>query len=267
MSKRIITIRASSVGDYFDCALRWQAVHLLGRRKSSSIKAWLGTSIHHGTALYDQSRLDGAPISVDEAAGEMVDMLWSPEEALERDPKFSLAQAERIALNLLSRYCAEIAPKKKYRSVEMKLKPLDVEFEDLVLRYTGTMDRARVSETLAGDVVDDIKSGGRLFDSDGNVIIKARAAQVGTYQLLKENTDGRPTSGAQITALQTSSKPMVGVSKVFNAKAQMLGNQQQKGYIQIMANMMKIGEFPPNPSSSLCSKRWCPNWDHCPYHE
>lgn len=268
MSHRVIPIRASSVGDYFDCALRWEAVILLGRRKLGSVKAWLGSSIHHGTALYDQARLDGSPIRVDDAAGEMINMLWTPDEKLERDPKFSLQQAERIALVLLSRYCSEIAPKKQYQSVEMKLEPLEIDCEDgLVLRFTGTMDRARVSKTLAGDIVDDIKSGGRLFDADGHVIVKARAAQVGIYQILKENTDGRPTAGAQITALQTSSKPMVGMSHVFNAKAQLLGNERYEGLISIMAKMMKAGVFPPNPSSSLCSKRWCPNWDHCGYHE
>jgi PD-(D/E)XK nuclease superfamily len=269
MTHRVIPIRASSFGTFFDCALRFEAEQLLKRRKAGSVRAWLGTSIHAGTAAFDQAKLDGAPISVDDAAGVMVDMLWSPDETLERDPKFSLQQAERIALILLSRYCAEIAPKFEYLSVEMPLKPMRVDLGDgYIFEFTGTMDRARVVLSLDGDVIADVKSGSRLIDhASGRVIVKARAAQVGTYQLLKENTDGRPTRGAQIIGLQTSTTPAVGISHIFDAKAIMLGDETRPGLIEIAGKMFKAGVFPPNPSSSLCSKKYCSNWDFCAYHE
>lgn len=268
MSQRVITIRASSFGTFFDCALRFEAEQILKRMKRLALRTWLGSSIHHATAVYDQAKLDGRPISVDDAAGELVDMLWSPDEALERDPKFSIQQAERIALTLLSKYCREIAPTKNYLSVEMPLKPMDIDIGDgWTIRFTGTMDRARVSLSLRGDILDDIKSGARLFDQEGNVIVKARAAQVGIYQILKEGTDGRPTVGAQITALQTSTEPKVGMSHVFDAKAQLLGDTTRPGLIEIAGKMIKAGVFPPNPSSYLCSKKFCANWDYCAYHE
>lgn len=271
MTHRIIPIRASSAGGILDCALRWEAEQIIKRRRPLALRTWLGSSIHHGTAMFDQAQLDGDPISIDAAAGEMVDMLYTPDEPLERDLKLTLNEAERIALVLLTRYCTEIAPKKKYQSVEMKLKPLVVGIDStLAIEFTGTMDRARVIETLSGDVVDDIKSGARLIESDtGRVIVKARAAQVGIYQLLKENTDGRPTVGAQITALQTSREPKIGMSHIFNAKAQMLGDPARgvPGLIEIIGKMLSAGLFPPNPSSQLCSKRYCANWNFCAYHE
>ncbi len=268
MSQRIIPIRASSFGTFFDCALRFEAEQILKRTKRGSLRAWLGTSIHAGTAAFDQAKLDGAPISADDAAGVMVDMLWTPDEALERDPKFSLQQAERVALTLLSRYCAEIAPKFEYLSVEMPLKPMRIDLgEGYVIEFTGTMDRARVVLSLNGDVIADVKSGGRLIDREtGRVIVKARAAQVGIYQLLKENTDGRPTVGSQIIGLQTSATPAIGISHIFDAKAQLLGDETRPGLIEIAGKMLKAGVFPPNPSSQLCSKRYCSNWDFCSYH-
>lgn len=52
------TIRASALSDFFDCAARAEAKHLLGRKMPSSPKALLGTAIHKSTAVYDQSKLD-----------------------------------------------------------------------------------------------------------------------------------------------------------------------------------------------------------------
>lgn len=267
MSNRIIPIRASSFGTFFDCAMRFEAEQINKIQKRGSLRAWLGTSIHAGTAAYDQAVIDGARISVDDAAGVMIDMLWEPPETLEPDNKLTLREAERISLILLSRYCKEIAPHAEYAAVEGALKPLDIPFDGVTLRFTGTMDRSRVVRTLKGRVIRDIKSGGRLFDTEGRVIVKARAAQVGTYQLLDENTTGELTSGAEIAALQTSSKPMVGVSHIFDAKALMLGDDTRPGLIEIAAKMMKEGLFPPNPSSQLCSKKYCANWDRCAYRE
>lgn len=266
---RVIPIRASSFGNYLDCGYRWEAEILLGMRKRPGIRTWLGSSIHHGTAVYDQAIIDGSPISVDDAAGELVDMLWSPDEKLEPDPKFSLKEAERIALILLSRYCKDIAPKQNYSSVEAPLKPFRVDIGGgVVLEFTGTMDRARVSVTLNGDVVLDVKSGARLIDSEtARVHIKAHIAQTGIYQLCKENTDGRYTIGSQIAALQTTSKPQVGVSHIFNAKAAMLGDENRPGLIEIAGNALKAGVFLPNNRSQFCSKKFCVRWDACAFHD
>jgi len=266
---RVIPIRASSFGNYLDCGYRWEAEILLGMRKRAGIRMWLGQVIHHATALYDQSRIDGLPISVDDAAGEMVNMLWHPDETLEADPKFSMREAERVALALLSRYCKEIAPTQNYLSVEMPLKPLRIDLGGgWVLEFTGTMDRARVSVTLNGDVVTDLKSGGRLISSEtGLVNVKTHIAQTGIYQLLKENTDGRHTIGSQIAALQTSSKPQIGMSHIFNAKAAMLGDENRPGLIEIAGNALKAGVFLPNNRSQFCSKKFCVRWDSCAFHD
>lgn len=269
MSQRIIPIRASSFGNYLDCGYRWEAEILLKMRKAAGLRMWLGTSIHHGTAVFDQARLDGSPISVDDAAGELVDMLWTPEEPLLKDPKLSMKEAERIALVLLSKYCKDIAPHQNYVSVERKLKPLRIDLGGgVILEFTGSMDRGRVSVTLDGKVVVDLKSGARLIDSEtGAVSIRAHIAQTGIYQLLEENTDGVLTIGAQIAALQTSTAPKIGMSHVFNAKAALLGDENRPGLIEIAGNALKAGVFLPNNRSQFCSKKFCVRWDSCAFHE
>jgi hypothetical protein len=261
------TIRASSFGSLFDCAFRFEGEQLMKLYRRGSMRAWLGTSIHASTAAFDQAKLEGLPISADEAAEVFVRTLWEPTEEIEKDPKLSMRDAERIGLTLHARYCAEIAPQMRYESVEMPLTPLHLNCGNGVeIKFTGTMDRARVARTAAGKVISDVKTGGRLI-SEGVVSTKGRAAQLGTYQLLSEHTDGEQTAGAQIIALQTTSTMQVGVSRVFDAKRQLVGTPEAPGLIEMAAKMFKLGLFPPNPQSVLCDKKWCSRWNTCPYHE
>lgn len=259
------TIRASSFGTLFDCAYRFEGEQLLKLHRATSLRAWLGTSIHASTAAFDQAKLDGSPISANDAADVFVRTLYEPHEDVDyKDPKLSMRDAERIGLTLHARYCAEIAPLMRYESVEMPLKPLDIDCDGVTIRLTGTMDRARVARTDTGKVIADLKTGGRLI-SEGVVSTKGRAAQLGTYQLLSEYTDGQQTAGAQILALQTTSTTQVGISDVFNAKRQLTGMPEAPGLIEMAAKMLKAGLFPPNPSSPLCDKKWCSRWELCPY--
>ncbi len=268
MTKRVIPIRASSFGTLFDCADRFEGEQLLKLHKPSSLRAWLGTSIHASTAAFDQAKIDGAPIKANDAADVFVEKFYNTDEDVDyKDPKLSMKQAEIIGLTLHSRYCAEIAPLMNFESVEMTLKPLDIDCGDeLVIQLKGTMDRARVAKTSAGKVITDLKTGGRLI-TEGEVNTKGRAAQLGTYQLLSEYTDGEQTAGAQIMALQTTSATQVGVSKVFDAKRQMVGTDQVPGMLEMAAKMFKIGLFPPNPQSVLCDKKYCARWNTCTYHD
>ncbi len=273
----VFQVRASSFGTLFDCAYRFEWETLMRKQKASSLRAHLGTSIHASTAAFDQAKLSGAPISADEAADVFETTFWEPSQDVDfKDPKLSVKQAEVIGLTLHARYCAEIAPTMNFESVEMTLKPMDVATEGVIIRLTGTMDRARVARVrteLAPDnpavyrkVIADLKTGGRLF-KDGVVSIKARAAQLGTYQILSEYTDGQQTAGAQIMALQTTAVPQVGVSRVFDAKRQLIGHDGAPGMLEMAGKMFKIGLFPPNPASALCDKKYCGRWDSCPYHD
>ena len=267
MNKKIVQVRASSFGALFDCAYRFEGEQLLKLRKANSLRAWLGTSIHASTAAFDQAALDGAPISAYDAADVFVKSLWEPTEEVERDPKLTMKQAEVIGLTLHSRYCAEIAPTMVYESVEQPLTPLDIDCGDnLIIRLTGTLDRARKVRTIHGKVINDVKTGGRLF-VDGVVSLKGRRAQLGTYQILDEHTTGDEVGGAQITALQTTTQTQIGVSQIFDARPLLLGTDTTPGLIDMAAKMFKIGLFPPNPQSSLCDKKYCSRWGTCKYHD
>lgn len=266
----VITVRASSWGSLFDCAHRWEADHLLKIRKPSGLRTQLGTAIHASTAAFDAARLAEQEITPDAAADVFIDKLHHPEYDVDySQDDLTVKEAEKIGLTLHTKYCTEISPKMNYLSVEMPLQPMEIDCGGgVAIRLTGTMDRARVVKADDGKVINDLKTGRRLIASaKGEVSIKGRAAQLGTYQIMSEATDGEPTVGAQITALQTTNAGLVGVSKVFDAKRVMLGTDSEKGLIEYAALMFRAGLFPPNPQSTLCDKKYCARWNTCIYHE
>ncbi|MFD1558312.1 RecB family exonuclease [Paraburkholderia silviterrae] len=263
-----LTIRASAFGGFFDCAYRFEGTYLLGMKNAAGVRTLLGSATHSGTAAFDAAHLRGEDITPDDAAGVFVDALRNPEYDVDvAGDDLSLKEAERIGLTLTAKYCTEIAPQFQYTAVEMTLTPLEIDCGGgVTITLTGTMDRARAAETDAGTIIPDVKTGSKVV-SNGVANIKARSAQTGTYQLMYEHTMKEPTAGAQIIALGTSSKTPVAVSPVFDARRVLVGNEQTPGLIQLAADMFRAGTFPPNPSSVLCSKRYCARWSRCIYRE
>lgn len=266
---RVYTVRASSWGSLFDCGYRWQGVHLMGMHKPSGLRAHLGTSVHASTARFDAGRLPGgSKISVADATDVFVDTLHHPDREVDyRQDDLSLKDAEKIGLALHRDYCMDVSPSFEFVSVEQKLQPLDIDCGGgVVVRLTGTMDRARVARSAGGVVIPDLKTGSRVL-SNGEPVLKGRLAQGGTYQLMYDQAEPVKTVGAQIIAMSTSSKPRIVPSRVFDARPVMLGTDESPGLIQYAAEMFRSGLFYPNPQSMTCSPRYCARWARCTYHE
>lgn len=268
MCNTLVTVRASSWGSLFDCAFKWEAEHLLGMRRPSSLRANLGTAIHAGTAAFDQAKLDARPIPINDAAEVFVDALHNPEDEVDyRGDNITLSSAETIGLALTVKYCGEISPLFTYQSVEMKLDPMEIDCGNgITIRLTGSMDRSRSAYGQGGVIIPDIKTGARIMDGK-DVLLKGKSAQLGAYQIMFENTTGENTIGGQIIGLQTTSRAEVGVSSLIDGKRVMFGTEKEKGLIEMAAIMFKTGFFPPNPQSQLCSPKFCARWDTCIYHD
>lgn len=259
----LVFIRASSLAELFDCAHRWEGKHLLGITSPTSSTAQIGTAVHAGTGKFDASRLPGgSPLTIDDAAGAVVDAIHKPE----RDVDWSdlpKRDAERIALALHTRYCAEIAPTQQYLGVEVKCEKL--ELPELGIALTGTNDRIRV--TPKGKGITDLKTGKRAVGTNGKAETTKHALQLGVYELLAEHSMGVPiTLPAQVVGMNTGTTPAsqrIGTGEVRNARQLLLGEEGQPGYLEQAAAIIRAGDFPANPSSFLCSKRYCPRWDSC----
>lgn len=264
-----LTVRASSWAGLFDCAMRWEGIHLKGMRNVVGLRAALGTAIHAGTAAFDQARLDQSGLTADEAAGVMVDKLRDPSN--EFDPArddLTMRDAERVGLALLTKYCLEVSPRYNFIAVEMETKPLDIDCGGgVIVRLTGTMDRARVRKAAHGVGIADLKSGSAAVQK-GEAVTKGHGPQVGTYELLYEHSTGEPiTDAAEIIGLKTKGTPEIGTALINNAKRVMVGTDDQPGLIEFAADMFRSGRFYPNPKSLLCSATYCPRHASCPFHD
>lgn len=263
----LFTIRASSFGELLDCAHRWEGKYILGMRGTTSGAAHLGTSLHAGTAVFDQSRVERAGLTASDAAGVFVDTLRHPPEPVQWGDQ-SIKDAERIGLSLTTRYCNEVSPRYEFRAVEMETLALDIEAEGVTIRLTGRMDRARIKAGGTGVGIADVKSGKRAVDKHGNANTAGHWPQLGVYELLYEHTTKETiTEPAEIVALQTSSSnPRIGTAEIKNARALLVGQPGEMGVIEMVARKLKAGMFEPNPRSVLCSEKWCARWSACKYH-
>lgn len=266
--RRVIPIRASSIGELFDCPARWEAKHLRGMRIPKSGKAQLGTAIHKSTALYDQSRLDGRELRIEECEGAAVDAIYKPdEEVVWDDEDLKAREAESIARALHGRYCREIAPRQDYVAVEVECQSLEI--TDLGIALTGTTDRIR--RVTDGYGIADLKSGKTAVRADGHVETAGHAMQLGVYELMAERASNLPiTAPAQVVGLQTGKTDKgqrVGTAEIHGARDMLIGDPEQPGVLELAARMLQAGAFPGNPRSQLCSERYCPAHAVCRFRK
>lgn len=257
-----VAIRASSLGELVDCPARWEAKHLLGRRAPKSGAAHLGTAVHAGTAHFDRARLEGAPVSADEAAGTLIDTLFHPEEAVDWEDS-SPRKAEPVALALHARYCADLAPTRRYRGVELACEALALPELGLVL--TGTTDRIR--ELPDGRLgVSDLKTGARAVGADGRAETRGHALQLGVYELLAEHAMGLPIRApAEVIGMKTQGRPIVASAEIEDARTPLVGTPERPGLLALVARLIHQGLFYGNPRSLLCTARFCPIHAECSF--
>lgn len=257
-----VVIRASSLPDLFDCPARWEAKHVKKLRLPRSGAAQLGTAVHAGTALFDAARIQASPITVDDAAGAVVDAIHKPEEDVdwgEDKPQ----DAERIGLALHHMYCENIAPTQTYVAVEASCDRLDI--TDLGISLTGTADRVFTDGEDYG--IADIKTGKRAVAADGRVQTSSHAAQVAVYELLASRAVGKPMSApARVIGLQvakTASGRRAAVGEVSGALELLIGDEDSPGLLEHAAGIVRSGRFFGNPRSQLCNIKFCPAYRGC----
>lgn len=268
-------VRASGIASAFDCMYRWEGEQLIGLRKPGSPRSLLGNAVHHGTAVFDTAVMQGNPLSVGDAAEAVVKVL--KDEKKETDwtgSDLRPREVEKIALNLYTRYCLEWSPRFEYAAVELSIPPMTLDCNGTLITLTGSLDRTRVYRlpTAVPDAtpllrVGDLKTGARII-SQGKVAGGKHRPQVGVYELLTEATLDQPVdTTSEILGLSTSGKGEIAMGEVTGSRQLLLGTDEWPGLLDLFADNLKAGRFPPNPSSVLCSNRYCSRWTTCPYHD
>ena len=266
MSGTIVNIRASSLGALFDCPARWAATHIDGLRMPSTGKATLGRAVHASTAVYDQSKIDGAGITIDEAAAAAVDAITHPDEDVDWGED-SPTEAERIAVSLHTKYCQVIAPGQQYTAVEVICERLDI--SDLGIALSGSTDRIRKVD--GGQAISDLKTGKTVVGSDGSVKTSGHAFQLGVYELLAQHSAGVQITGpAQIVGMNTAKTPAsqrIGTGEIVGARDVLLGDGESPGVLEHASRIIHSGSFFGNPKSMMCHQAYCPIHSTCKFRK
>lgn len=264
MKREPVTIRASSFGSLFDCPARWIAIHIEGKRTPSSSNSALGTGVHTGTAVFDESHLpDRTPVSLDDAKQAAFESVTKPREDVDWEDQ-QPAKVADVAVSLTERYCTLFAPTMDYAAVEISVDSLLLTDLDIIL--TGHTDRVR--RTPEGLGICDLKTGKQAVGTDGKAKTHGHAAQLGVYEIVAETALGvRMDAPAEIIGLQTNLTPdkqRIGVGEIEGAREVLLGNEEHTGLLNVAAQLVH-GEIAPwgNPKSMMCHKRYCPNFQTC----
>jgi len=251
--------------DLMDCPARWKAIHLDRMQTRKNTAAKLGTSLHTGLAEFDRRRLVGEQDQMPAAAAAFTDELAKKDEGLTWEAG-EYDRAQKIGLELLSRYAQIIAPTRQFVAIELKCPDLDVVVEGVVIRLTGTADRIRKVEGGALGV-SDFKSGEQAVRADGRVVVSPHKAQLGVYEILAARAMGEQMRApAEIIGLQCNGKARVGVGEVPDAMESLIGTDESpEGSLVYAARILKDGLFWGNPRGLLCSEKFCPAFKQCKF--
>jgi len=239
----------------------WAARVLEGLNLPSSPPATIGTAVHKSTGVFDQAKLDGEIVTADDAAEVCLAHIKDPGEDVDWTG-VSIKKAAEVALGVHTRYCKDIAPIHDYLAIEQTMDELELVWDDLGIKLilTGTLDRLFAKGEEIG--VADLKTGARACSQTSG----KHKAQVGAYELLAEKKTGMMvTMPGELIQLQTSSNYRAAVHPVVNARVALLGDDNHAGILTHMAKSLKSGDFLGNPSSWLCSPKYCPAWERCIY--
>ena len=256
-----VVIRASSLGSLFDCPARWKAIHLEGKRTPSNGKAVLGQAVHASTALYDQSRIDGNGITIDESIGAAIDLIEKPGDDVIWESDNTPNDAKKIATLLHIKYCQDIAPRFDYEAVEITCERLDI--TDLGIALTGTTDR--IFKTDNGFGIADIKTGKTIVGADGSIKTAGHAFQLGVYELLASQAFGiNMSEDAQIIGMTTGkTSQRVATAKIEGAVDALVGDEDNPGVLEMAAKIIHSELWFGNPRSMLCGDKFCPIFNSC----
>jgi hypothetical protein len=262
----VVTVRASALPDFLDCAARAEAKHLLHKRTPTNGGALLGTAVHRSTALFDQSVLAGAGVTIEESAAAAVDAIHRPNDDVALEDDESVKAIESTALALHRMYCREIAPTQDYAAVEVTCERLEI--TDIGLALTGTTDRVRRKN--GGHGISDLKSGKTAVSADGSVKTHGHAFQIGVYELLAHHASGIPiTEPAEVIGLQAGKtergQRVAKSAPISGARDVLIGEPGSPGVLEVVADMIHAGRFPGNPRSMLCHPKYCPVYSTCKF--
>lgn len=264
-------IRASSLSQYADCPRRWAGRHLAPelamasvtvRRLDSSAGAVVGSGVHEGNAYLLTERMTTGELgNQSEAEDRSVEELRrriSEEGVIWDQTSPTLDVAKEQVVRMVRAY---------RRDVLQNLTPISVEERlESKIDKEGQFILSGQSDVLEGEILGDHKTGAAR---------RPNAPQYGSYTLLRR-AKGQPVNGIREFYGKRVSvkKPQPAVETheydpEAAERAAWMVLRRLVADIRAFREAGNIDVFIPNPSSALCSDRYCPlhGTNGCPFHK
>ncbi|TEU23343.1 RecB family exonuclease [Alkanindiges illinoisensis] len=261
------SIRASSLSELFDCPARWETKNVLGRRLPIGGAGRMGTAIHEATTLHDYAVMNETTVSLDDCDTVLVDAIWNPNEDVDWTDT-DQQTAETTGRALIRKYISDIAGTQHYIGVEVRAEALTL--ADIGITLTGTIDRIYQHDN--GQLgIGDIKTGKTACSADGTVKTAGHGVQMGVYTLLAEHALNEqllaPARIYGLTTGKTAKGQHAGVGEIPDPMDALLGSDDRHGLLHHAGQILKNGLFYGNPKSTLCSAKFCPAHQTCPFRK
>lgn len=265
----VFYIRASSTTSWPDCARRWAASHLSElikdagytlRQTPRTIGAAVGTAVHAGAAHVLNHKIKTGTTGAIKDAAEVAIVAYKEEvgshEIIMDQASPNGQSAETQVQRMTGAYHGQVAPGIKAVWVEHRLE-------------------ARLSPRFIVAGTADVCEDGGMRDTKTGIIRRAHWPQFGTYSLLgRSHGLSVRTFHEDYIKRGSMKKPQPAPEsfkydvKVAEQMAASIFSHIEDGVTRFQTTL-NPWEFMPNPSSMLCSDRYCPAWgtDFCRAHK
>lgn len=265
---QIFSVRASSLGDLFDCPARWEAKNLLKKKMPSTSRSQIGQAVHESIGRWDYLNFVGEQPHIEECKEVIFQQIWHEQNEDIDWSDVDQNTSEQIATSLMQKYINQVAPTQTFIGVEVLCDPLVI--KDYGLELTGTIDRVYVNEN--GDLgIGDIKTGKTSVSANGVVRTENHAIQMGVYSILASHALQEdilaPARIYGLTTAKTEKGQHIGIGEIDSPAEVLLGTEESPGLLHHASKILETGLFFGNSKSMLCHQKFCPNFSTCKFRK
>ena len=241
-----LTLSHSQIDDYLTCPLKYRYANVANVPLATDPRAMYGIAIHHALRIYQQHRLKGLPIEVDDVVAAF-ESAWSSEGFYSREHEERRMEEGRDALRrFVARAEREPVPLAVERTFKFRIGPTTVQ---------GRWDR--VDERPEGIVLVDYKTAEMEETAEAGKRAQedVRKGQLGLYALAYHEMYGVVPAAAELH--------FVGPGTVGRAEVKAEHLEAAADRVFEAGRGIRAAAFPPKPSARDCT--YCPYSRFCPH--
>lgn len=263
-----ILIRPSGVNNFFDCSYRWYRDTIYKPIRRVGLAAHFGTSLHKaGEVYYSECIKDNEWKKYNSAYEDLV-VETLREKCKEDTPEdfVSIAQLNPLEKKLMDTSKSYITNARLLNNEKLPIaveKTYKIEAKSMPITVQGTLD------IVGEDYIIDIKTMNKLNNPTKYIV------QQGIYAYLRSKNNEK-VNNLIIHRVLSKDKEYIDSQSILDHTLFTMDNiiEKSKFYLEVIAktcnNFLKTGDeslFRGNPTSMLCSSKYCAYFEECKFRK